>query len=415
MIQSLIRTIRDKITTQQFINKSKKSPKDFTRTRKVSFSDMTFMIFSNLGRSIQAGIDTFIVGMNKDFDTYSKQAFSKGRQRIKPKAFRELLWTTVKHFYENADCNTFKGNYVLAVDGSKIDLPYNKQLMEKYGCQKGTNNSIQALASCLVDVMNNIVIDGILAPCNGNERKLAKKHIKLLNVIKDKNIIVLFDRGYPSAELIEELENAGIKYVMRCNPTFIAGFKKELNGADCEISHQFKNGTKKINLRTVQFPVSDETTEILVTNILDKNYVINDFKELYHMRWGIEKTYNSVKNMFCLEAFSGTLPDAVLQDFYAVLGLYNIASVIIFENNQKIKNKFINHKWQYKTNVKMAVIKVKDLFIKILMTDSKRKQNKLLKTIFNQLEREIVPIRDNRFNERKIKHTMHKFPQNQKL
>jgi hypothetical protein len=119
--------------------------------------------------------------------------------------------------------------------------------------------------------------------------------------------------------------------------------------------------------------------------------------------------------MFCLEAFSGTLPDAVLQDFYAVLGLYNVASVIIFENNQKIKNKFINHKWQYKTNVKMAVIKVKDLFIKILMTDSKRKQNKLLKTIFNQLEREIVPIRDNRFNERKIKHTMHKFPQNQKL
>lgn len=89
----------------------------------------------------------------------------------------EILKLSSEFFYENADFKTFHNYKILTVDGSKIDLPYNKQLMDKYGCQKGTNNSIQALASCLTDVMNNIVIDPILAPCCANERLLAQQHI----------------------------------------------------------------------------------------------------------------------------------------------------------------------------------------------------------------------------------------------
>ncbi len=383
MIKGLFQFVRDIISTQQFLLDFRKNKSDFTRNRKVSFATMINLILSTLGRSIQAGIDEFIINMNTDFDTYSKQAFSKGRHRIKPEAFLELVKISSRYFYKNAEYKTFRGNRVLAIDGSKIDLPYNKQLMEKYGCQKGSNNSIQALASCLVDVMNNIVIDGILAPCSGNERELAEQHIQHLSEAERDKTIILFDRGYPSSQLISEIEKTGIKYIMRCNSSFLKGFKNKIKGNDCIITHKFEKTKIELTMRIVSFPISDNTTEIIVTNIFDKEYTVNDFKQLYNMRWGIEKTYNCIKNMFCLESFTGTLPDTVLQDFYAVLYLYNAASMIVFENNEKLSEKYKekNNKLKYKTNVKMAIIKVKDILIKALMSDSSKQQDLLFNVI----------------------------------
>lgn len=417
MIQSLLQFIKKSIATQQFLKSFRKSPKDFTRNRKVNFTAMILLILSSLGRSIQAGIDEFIITMNTDFDTYSKQAFSKRRQCIKPEAFLEILKLSSKFFYENADFKTFHSYKILAIDGSKIDLPYNKQLMDKYGCQKGTNNSIQALASCLTDVMNNMVVDAILAPCYGNERLLAQQHIQHLNEVKTGKEIILFDRGYPSSELINELEKNNIKYVMRCGSVFTKGFKKKLTGNDCITTHKFEKTKIEITMRIVSFPISDKNTEMIVTNIFDKEFKPDDFKILYNMRWGIEKTYNCIKNMFCLESFTGSLTDTILQDFYAVLFLYNTASVIVFENDEKLSEKYKerNNKLKYKTNVKMTVIKVKDILIKSLLTNSSKKRDRLFAVLSRQLEREVIPIRDNRFYERKIKHTKHKFSQNQKL
>lgn len=135
------------------------------------------------------------------------------------------------------------------------------------------------------------------------------------------------------------------------------------------------------------------------------------------MCWGIEKTYNCVNNMFCLESFTGSLPDTVLQDFYTVLFLYNAASVIVFENEKKLSEKYKerSNKLKYKTNVKMTVVKLKDILIKSLLSNSSKKRNRLFDVLSRQLERETIPIRDNRSYERKIKHTKHKFSQNQKL
>lgn len=63
----------------------------------------------------------------------------------------------------------YSGYRILAVDGSNVNLPYNKELMEIYRCQKPTNNLIQSLVSCFTDVLNNVILNGIMAPCNGNE------------------------------------------------------------------------------------------------------------------------------------------------------------------------------------------------------------------------------------------------------
>lgn len=372
------------------------------------------LIFACLKRSIQTGIDQFIIDMDTGFNTYSKQAFSKRRQCILPEAFQELYRLSTEFFYKEAGYKTYSGYRILAVDGSKVNLPCNKELMEIYGCQKSTNNLIQSLVSCLTDVLNNVILDGIMAPCNGNGRELAKQHILNLSKIKTDKDIILFDRGYPSAGLMQYIDQSGFKYIMRCSTSFVASINKKNFTNDGIIKHKFKKNGKEVTFRILRFSISNNTTEVLVTNIFEE-FSTSNFKELYNMRWGIEKTYNCIKNRFGLESFSGTKPVCILQDFYANLYLYNALAMLMYGNNNKTpEKKDIETKYVYKINESQAVNKIRDNLIKAVMAESKIERNKLFMKVYKQLQKELVPVRPNRTYKRKRKHPGVKFPQNQK-
>lgn len=414
MLKKFIEFTKLIVNTTEFMEKSRKNKKVFIRNRKVSFAMNILLIFACLKRSIQTGIDQFIIDMDTGFNTYSKQAFSKRRQCILPEAFQELYRLSTEFFYKEAGYKTYSGYRILAVDGSKVNLPCNKELMEIYGCQKSTNNLIQSLVSCLTDVLNNVILDGIMAPCNGNGRELAKQHILNLSKIKTDKDIILFDRGYPSAGLMQYIDQSGFKYIMRCSTSFVASINKKNFTNDGIIKHKFKKNGKEVTFRILRFSISNNTTEVLVTNIFEE-FSTSNFKELYNMRWGIEKTYNCIKNRFGLESFSGTKPVCILQDFYANLYLYNVLAMLMYGNNNKTpEKKDIETKYVYKINESQAVNKIRDNLIKAVMAESKIERNKLFMKVYKQLQKELVPVRPNRTYKRKRKHPGVKFPQNQK-
>lgn len=414
MLKKFIEFTKLIVNTTEFMEKSRKNKKVFIRNRKVSFAMNILLIFACLKRSIQTGIDQFIIDMDTGFNTYSKQAFSKRRQCILPEAFQELYRLSTEFFYKEAGYKTYSGYRILAVDGSKVNLPCNKELMEIYGCQKSTNNLIQSLVSCLTDVLNNVILYGIMAPCNGNGRELAKQHILNLSKIKTDKDIILFDRGYPSAWLMQYIDQSGFKYIMRCSTSFVASINKKNFTNDGIIKHKFKKNGKEVTFRILRFSISNNTTEVLVTNIFEE-FSTSNFKELYNMRWGIEKTYNCIKNRFGFESFSGTKPVCILQDFYANLYLYNALAMLMYGNNNKTpEKKDIETKYVYKINESQAVNKIRDNLIKVVMAESKIERNKLFMKVYKQLQKELVPVRPNRTYKRKRKHPGVKFPQNQK-
>ena len=416
MLEKFSEFAKSIVKSTEFMLKFRRTPKDFIRNRKLSFSMNILLILSALKHSIQTGIDQFLIDTDAVFDTYSKQAFSKGRQRILPEAFLELHKKSVEFFYNEADYETYFGHRVLAVDGSKINLPYNSELLDIYGSQKSTNGLIQSLVSCLTDVMNNVIIDGIMAPFDSSERELAKQNItNSVNMLTD-NDIILFDRGYPSSELMQFLDKNGGKYIMRCNATFLGKILKTHIENDFVTTHKFVKSGITLTFRVVRFPISDGTTEILVTNILDE-FDIADFKQLYNLRWGIEKTYNCIKNKFELESFSGTKPICILQDFYANLMLYNALAMVMYENNKELAKKGDTEtKYIYKTNENQAVNKIRENLIKAVITENEFERARLFTKIRKQLQKEVVPVRPNRIcdNNRKPKHPFVKFSQNQK-
>ena len=70
-------------------------------------------------------------------------------------------------------------------------------------------------------------------------------------------------------------------------------YNKSLKGKYSKIKH--------LNLRILTITLENGTTETLLTNIHDKNFTIEDFKELYNLRRGIKTNYNTMKNRLNIE------------------------------------------------------------------------------------------------------------------
>jgi len=80
--------------------------------------------------------------------------------------------------------------------------------------------------------------------------------------------------------------------------------------------------------------------EILVTSLLNEPlYPTEMFKELYHLRWGIETFYGLLKTRLELENFTGKTVESVLQDIYSTLYLSNIESILTAEAEAKLKSR----------------------------------------------------------------------------
>lgn len=106
----------------------------FTRKSKMNFVDLIMFILNFAKKTLQIELDDFIEEVkNKDM-TYTKQAFSKARQKISPWVFTHLFQENVKLFCTATDLSTYRGYHLLAVDGSTSELPINtKELRDYFG------------------------------------------------------------------------------------------------------------------------------------------------------------------------------------------------------------------------------------------------------------------------------------------
>ena len=413
-VGKIIKKVYDKINSKEFLEVSKMKEKDFTRNRKMDFPKLMIFILSGTKKSLQSALFAFISRFKFENGTYSKQAFSKARKKINPSAFFSLFKESVELFYKDSGFKRYHGYRVMAIDGTKYNLPNSTEMKDIYGFQNNTNEQAQALGSCLYDVLNGIVMDALIAPFNANERTLAKQHIEELSKIKTNKEIVIMDRGYPSAELISFIESKSIKYIMRCSSEFVKYMK--ITDNDCVVEHKFSKSGTVVKARIVSFPINNGDNEILITNIFDKNFTIEDFAEIYHMRWNIEEKYDDLKNKLEIENFSGNSNIAVLQDFYATMFLNNIASMMALDCEEEIKEhcKTKQLKYKYKANISLTISIMKFRLIDMFTQKSQSKRNKILDNIYHQLLISVTPVRPNRTFERNKKHKSQKFPHNRK-
>ena len=411
----IIRYARYIIFSDYYLRRATKRQMDFTRMRKMSFTDYILAIIRGRKTSLQSSIYTFFEKEHNKKEEYSKQAFSKGRQRIKPEAFLELFQATVDKFYEKAETVTWRGYHLLGIDGTRLNLPCTNELRELYGEQTSQGPSqVQALVSCLYDLLNGMIVDVRFEHCKSSERVAAQDMIESFDADRIQNPLFIMDRGYPSAKLIDAIIRAGHKFIMRCPTEFLRGMKYPKQ--DNIIEHQFVHLKYPIKVRIVRIQLSPDKTEYLITNLYDSDISLEDFRYLYRQRWGIETKYDDIKNKLEVENFTGYTPDAILQDFYASLFLANLAGALEFDLHEEIEASHSDpeNKYKYRMNRNAVISELKRTVVEMIVTRSKIKKARLFHTMKSRLMKAVVPVRPNREYPRERKHKASRYSQNLK-
>jgi hypothetical protein len=427
------------IHSEQFSNTCRIAPNVFIRQSALSCKVLFLFILNLLNRSIPKELISFCE--NCAVREVSRSAVTQARAKLSPKGFIELNDILLKEFYNDNTFKTFHGLTVLAIDGSTLQLPINSpMIIEEYGC--ATNQTKQEVPmsriSSLYDTMNCITWDAIMSPYDASERDMAIQHferIKSLKIIDLQSILVIFDRGYPSLELIVYLLKNDIKFLMRSNTLFLkevndavnAGksdtivkisLKRFSSAAKTELKHLCPgiDINKIISFRVVVVVLSTGEKEILLTSLLDKKqYPYKIFLELYFNRWGIEENYKFYKVQLEIENFSEKSCLIVKQDFHATVLAANAQALLTLEAEHELScNKECKQKkYDYKINKKISMEVLKDNFVSVLLDPEGSLESFCIKTK-NSIKRHLTPIRPGRSFPRIRKHPNLKYHMNQR-
>lgn len=322
----------------------------FTRNRKLSFPVMIVLLLNFLTRTMQIELDDFFANvLDAGTDSVTKQAFFKARKNILPDAFKELFLMTRDMVLNKNKIKRHKGYRILAIDGSELRLDKTKENKDIFLPRNHSpENKTNAEISLLYDVISHYVIDAQIGSIGVCEREYAKKNLAHFSSICDEKDIVIFDRGYPSRDMIATLTGMGCKYLMRLQASCFKGVKENPSN-DFRITVSTKTDTYSV--RVVRMILKSGEIETLITNLSEDEFSADDFL----LRWGIETTYDTLKNKLLIEKFSGRSPVAVLQEYYAMMFVLNCIAAMSATVNRKLLSRKTDCKYQYKANVNLMI------------------------------------------------------------
>jgi hypothetical protein len=333
--------------------------------------------------------------------------------KINPEVFKHLSEVIIENTYVQTNTNLkfFNGFRLLAVDGSKITLPYTENLKKAFGESKNntTTSIVQGRTSVLYDVLNHMALDSVLEHSKIGERELALRH----SLSWGQNDLIIYDRGYPSYDFKYEHLKQGVNFIIRASTTqskavisFVSSGKRSLiTDVFPQEKHSFKgkayNKNTAIKLRLVRVDLPNGETEILMTSLLDaQKYPSKMFKELYFLRWGIETFYDELKHKLKVEYFTGYSETSVLQDFYCAIFMSNLQSTIVNDLQDELALKNKETKLDYKINTNLSYGFLKNRVLELLFKEG------ALEDVFTELQKlfliHTIPIRPNRNNPRNI-------------
>ena len=378
--------IESEIKSEKFLERARKRSVDFTRNRKLPFGKLCLFLLGIVHECLSVAFRRFSEKIGEDISV-TEQSLSEARDKIRWEAFEELS-EKISDFAYTGGYERWNGYRVWGVDGTKFALPNYPEAAAYWGDEKG---SPTARGSILYDVINYTVFDAQIELLSVDERTLAKRHIDALvdrlGIHVDKELVI-YDRGYPSEELIDYHESNGLFYLMRVRNKFNLDVDRQ------ESTDGFVQiGRHKV--RVIKVTLDTGEIETLLTN-LTGNF---DFKELYFMRWGTEKEYDVLKNTLEIENFSGRTETAIRQDFHIHVIASNMLAASFWEAREIVdeqRNSDNNNKYEYKVNVAQAVSVLRDYLIPAIIADSPRKRKRLLKKMRTLMAAAFIPVRPNR-------------------
>ena len=372
LISLILTQLHERINSDEFLERFRR-PNSFVRYRKLTLKQVVAYLIHSKKRSMDIELSDLQRQLpDIDFPDVSRQAVSKARKGILPDLFKELLDKQVEMVYTHLDCpKNWFGYRVFAVDGSTLEIPLSNDTFAEFGAITSCNNHdvfwVEGLLSTIYDVFLDQIIDGQIYTKAAGERDPAREHwTRLQELNLADNALLIFDRGYYSKELYEDLVSNGCNVLMRLRKD--NKFCK-LGSDDFSWTATSVNG-KPILYRVVKVPLpqkSKEANEYLVTNIINPSISPSLLYNLYFERWNIETKYRELKDWWELEEFTGTSCNSIEQELYINLLFSNIAALVKTEADNIVREKaFVKNKWAYQAKRTFIIGEVKALMPKFL-------------------------------------------------
>ena len=391
---------------------------NFTRNRKISFRSLIGITMNSGGGTMSKELlDYFDFNVN----TPTVSAYTQQRSKVLPEAFEYLFQSfTQENISHN---NTFKGYKLIACDGSNLTIATNPSDAETAykSNQYGTITNHLHL-NAFFDVLNRIYLDAVLQ--TASEYQEYRACIKMMERSPLVKTILIADRGYENYNVMAHAINKGWKFVIRIKDIGSNGiasglklpksdtfdtdisltFTRQQAKAKKEAGYKFmptcqtfdylpvkSKDTYALSFRIVRFPISDDSYEVLLTNLNRHDFSIENLKEIYNLRWGIETSFRELKYAIGLTSFHARKVDYIKQEVFARLLLYNYCELITTHVIVQMKNKDKTKQ----VNFTVAIYICREYL--------RQKRNLSPPDVIKLIEKHILPVRPGRKDPRKVK------------
>ena len=369
----------------------------FTRKRRLGAQKTLRIILHRIYCSLQLCLDKYFDEIGEI--PVSKQAFSKARRNLNPEYVRKFADASSEAAAEDATMPDYKGMRLIAIDGSDVALENTKELKDEFGCSGPKKNSATALSSIAFGPLDHVIYDCRIDRYDTDERTLAKAHVGRLTELGLKGSLLLFDRGYPSADFIASLYESGYPFVMRVRRKF----NIEVDNIKTQGWINLYHNDKAYPVRVLKIKLPSGEIETLLTSLHQKQLPISQAGELYFNRWGVETAYDIIKSKLELENFSGKTKVSVFQDFYATIYLANLAAFANEEADELISaaDSGKNMKYHRKSNCNRTISRLRAVFLSLIMEPDASMRNDMLDKLVLYISRYPVPVVPDRSPPRK--------------
>lgn len=373
---------------------AKRPGRDFTRNRKLGFKCLIRMLLTMEGECIREEIYTYF---GRSAAAPSKAAFYRQLHKLKDGALRCLLLS----FNKQLKNNLFNGKYrLVACDGSALDIFRSPDDPDTFYPPSGMSPKgyNQAYINAFYSILDRRFIDLVIQP--GRKRNEYSAFCQMADAAGPAGdgpaSVYLGDRGYASYNNFAHVIENGQFFLIRCTDKKTEGILgRSLEGmremdihTECILSRSQSKKQRahpefperyrhicrdvpldyltddrreySIALRAIRVEISPGSFENLITNLPDHEFDMEDFKELYHLRWSQENAYRDIKYPLCLKALHSKKYEYVAQEIRARAILHNFCSEIAL--NVEIEQS--GKKYEYQANYSEAVKTCRD-FLRI--------------------------------------------------
>ena len=380
-----------------------------------------------------AEVSAVSYNLKKGTDNIDPESVRRIRSKLTPDIFELIFKEFTKKLRTSPDLKplfrTMFGFLLYCVDGSDINLPFNKDDEETLCTNgKGRKPYNQIHLNAMYDCLNSFY-----AACNfrGTKKTGQGERYALYDLLQEftggekAKCLILADRGYEGHEAVARLQKEGVHFLMRVKANnsngFLSTFKSLKTLGDTfygEIHYTISKSKMKplpdggtahlvrtafdfleegevihVHLRILQFRLPSGELEALITNVPMWQLSPLQLYHIYSRRWSIESSFRSLKYQISVSQQHSWKKEYVRQELWAKLAMFNFVTFITSHTKMPETNRLKPRKHEYKIKTSRAVVLCRNLLVGLIS----------LEEFGSQVVKRLQPIRPDRSYVRNVK------------